>query len=511
VSGDIVRDRSQLLRWYLRSVLFMALALLSGEAIVWGLPRPLSAGLALTTAVFALLSYAGERATLSVARSFSLSLATPAQVATAILLPPPLPAILTLLVGVATQATQREISSDKKVFNVAHPTLVVGLCSLLWPLLASPAGRRLPALALLVGLYYALDVGVLLTVFCLQTRRAPWIVWRETYRPTVLPELGTGALGALAAVAWRADPALLALLAPPAWALRSAFRARAVAEEARTMAEEARTMAEEARAAAEEARAAAEEARGVAVEAVRVRDTFLTAGAHDLRTPLTVLAGRIGILRIRLSSGKDMDRPWLAAQVEAMDGAAHRMIATIEEMTDAAQLQMGRPLDLHPESVDVGALARETVRMVAEAGGTAEGDVVVDAPPGIVAASDRRRLERAVQNVVGNALKYSSRGAGGMPVEVAVREDDAWVVIVVRDRGVGIPADELPRIFEHFYRASTVGTVAGTGIGLAGTKAIVEQHGGRLEVESLVGHGTTVTMRLPRAPIGLGSAINAAG
>ena len=475
----------------------MALALLSGEAIVWGLPRPLSAGLALTTAVFALLSYAGERATLSVARSFSLSLATPAQVATAILLPPPLPAILTLLVGVATQATQREISSDKKVFNVAHPTLVVGLCSLLWPLLASPAGRRLPALALLVGLYYALDVGVLLTVFCLQTRRAPWIVWRETYRPTVLPELGTGALGALAAVAWRADPTLLALLAPPAWALRSAFRARAVAEEARTM--------------AEEARAVAEEARGVAVEAVRVRDTFLTAGAHDLRTPLTVLAGRIGILRIRLSSGKDMDRPWLAGQVEAMDGAAHRMIATIEEMTDAAQLQMGRPLDLHPESVDVGALARETVRMVAEAGGAAEGDVVVDAPPGIVAASDRRRLERAVQNVVGNALKYSSRGAGGMPVEVAVREDDAWVVIVVRDRGVGIPADELPRIFEHFYRASTVGTVAGTGIGLAGTKAIVEQHGGRLEVESLVGHGTTVTMRLPRAPIGLGSAINAAG
>ncbi len=499
-----MRDRSQLLRWYLRAVSFTALALLSGEAIVWGLPRPLSAGLALTTAVFALLSYAGERATLSVARSFSLSLATPAQVATAILLPPPLPAALTLLVGVATQATQREISSDKRVFNVAHPTLVVGLCSLLWPLLASPAGRQLPALALLIGLYYALDVGVLLTVFCLQTRRAPWIVWRETYRPTVLPELGTGALGALAAVAWRADPTLLALLAPPAWALRSAFLARAVAEEARTMAEEAR-------AAAEEARTMAEEARGVAVEAVRVRDTFLTAGAHDLRTPLTVLAGRIGILRIRLSNGKDMDRPWLAGQVEAMDGAAHRMIATIEEMTDAAQLQMGRPLDLHPESVDVGALARETVRMVAEAGGAAEGDVVVDAPPGIVAASDRRRLERAVQNVVGNALKYSSRGAGGAPVEVAVRGDDAWVVIVVRDRGVGIPADELPRIFEHFYRASTAGKVAGTGIGLAGTKAIVEQHGGRLEVESLVGHGTTVTMRLPRAPTRPGGAINAAG
>jgi len=495
-----VRDQSQPLRWYLRAVLLAALALLTGEVIVWGVPWPLNADLALTTATFALLSYAGERATLSVARSFSLSLATPAHVAAAILLPPPLPAALTLLVGVATQATQRETPSRKRVFNVAHPTLVVGLCSLLWPLLASPAGRHLPALALLAGLYYALDVGVLLTVFCLQTRRAPWTVWRETYRPTVLPELGTAALGALAAVAWRVDPALIALLALPTWALRAAFRARAVAEEARTM--------------AEAARASAEEARGVAVEAVRVRDTFLTAGAHDLRTPLTVLAGRIGILRIRLASGKDMERGWLRGQVEAMDGAAHRMIATIEEMTDAAQLQMGRPLDLHLEPVDVGALTRETVRMVAEAGGAAEDDVVLDAPPGIMAASDRRRLERAVQNIVGNALKYSSRGAGGAgaaPVEVTVRGDDTWVAIVVRDRGVGIPADELPHTFEHFYRASTAGTVAGTGIGLAGTKAIVEQHDGRLDVESTVGHGTTVTMRLPRAPIGLGDAIDAVG
>ncbi len=133
-------------------------------------------------------------------------------------------------------------------------------------------------------------------------------------------------------------------------------------------------------------------------------------------------------------------------------------------MTDAAQPRMGRPLDLHPEPVDVGALARKTVRMVAEAGGAAEGDVVMDAPPGIMAASDRRRLERAVWNIVGNALKYSPRGAGGeegAPVQVAVRGDGAWVVIVVRDRGVGIPADELPHIFEHVYRASAAGKIVG--------------------------------------------------
>ncbi len=107
---------------------------------------------------------------------------------------------------------------------------------------------------------------------------------------------------------------------------------------------------------------------------------------------------------------------------------------------------------------------------------------------------DEGRLRRVVQNVVGNAVKYSPAGA---PVRVEVRRDDGLAVVAVRDCGVGIPAAELPRIFERYYRASTARGIAGSGIGLSGAQAIVAQHGGTITIESVVGAGTTVTITLP--------------
>jgi len=453
-----------LLRVYLGLVYGGAAAVLVGGALAgdrhgspW-LPGVGGAPVA-AIALFALLSYAGERATLPLGGSVGLSLTTPVDIAALLLFPLPVPALVVAAAGLAAQATRRGAPAHKRAFNVAHPTLVVGLCGLLWPLLASPAGRGLPALALLLGAYYALDVGVLLGVLSLDARRTPWALWRETRRSTVGVEVASAALGALGAVAWRADPALLALGAPLAWALRAAVQARATAE-----------------------------------EAVEVRDAFLTAGAHDLRTPLTVLLGRVSLVRLRLDGGATPERDWLEAQVASLEGAARRMAATVEEMDDAAQLQMGQRLALRAEPLDVGGLAREVAAMTAEAARAAEGSVVVDTPAGLWVTGDRRRLERVVQNIVGNALKYSP---GGTPVRVGVRRAEAGVAIVVEDRGVGIPAAELPRIFERFYRASTAGGVAGTGIGLAGAKAIVEQHGGTLRVESAVGRGTVVTVALP--------------
>jgi signal transduction histidine kinase len=101
-----------------------------------------------------------------------------------------------------------------------------------------------------------------------------------------------------------------------------------------------------------------------------------------------------------------------------------------------------------------------------------------------------------LHNLIGNAVKYS---AGGTAIDVGVQPQEQQAVITVRDQGVGIPTDELPHLFTRFFRASTARGVTGTGIGLAGSKAIIEQHHGHIAVESAVGQGTTVTVCLPRS------------
>ena len=102
-------------------------------------------------------------------------------------------------------------------------------------------------------------------------------------------------------------------------------------------------------------------------------------------------------------------------------------------------------------------------------------------------------------NLIANAIKYSPEG-GPIRIEVGPAEQDgaSWAVLRVSDRGIGIPADDLPRIFDRFYRGSNVtGRIQGTGLGVSGARLIVEQHGGRVTAESVEGTGSTFTVWLP--------------
>jgi signal transduction histidine kinase len=155
---------------------------------------------------------------------------------------------------------------------------------------------------------------------------------------------------------------------------------------------------------------------------------------------------------------------------------------------------MGQRLDLRMETVDVGAMVYDVVGSMQVGGPEASASVVVDASDTMVIQGDRLHLERVMQNIIGNAIKYSPDGA---PVHVTVGRHDQWAVISVRDQCVGIPHEELPHIFTPFYRASTARGIPCTGIGLSGSKMIVEQHGGQITVESAVGEGTTLVVRLP--------------
>jgi signal transduction histidine kinase len=236
--------------------------------------------------------------------------------------------------------------------------------------------------------------------------------------------------------------------------------------------------------------------REKAETAVRMRDDILNLATHDLRSPATSVLSRAHLIQHRLHRGQALDAAWLDAQMQAIDEAIMRQNATIDEISDVARLQVGQTLDLELEDLDVGAL----VRAVAAEYSTEEGAprTAVHAPAEeVLVRGDRARLTRVLHNLIGNAVKYSPRGT---PIDVDVQTQEQRVVITVRDQGVGIPAEDLPRIFTRFFRASTSRGVKGTGIGLAGSKAIIEQHHGHITVQSGVGQGTTVTVCLPSSP-----------
>ena len=230
------------------------------------------------------------------------------------------------------------------------------------------------------------------------------------------------------------------------------------------------------------------------LEAARTRDEFLSAAAHDLKTPLAGIKGIAQLSRRRAARAGTPEGESLAENLVSIDRAATRMTALINEMLDVTRLQMGRPIDLDLRRVDLVKLAREAV---AEHQQTARRHEILfeTVVSELVGHWDEARLQRVLDNLVGNAIKYSPSGGR---VWVAVGAEDGQALLSVRDEGIGIPAADLPRVFERFHRAgNAVGAVSGTGIGLASARAIVESHGGSITVESKEGDGSTFAVQFP--------------
>lgn len=227
------------------------------------------------------------------------------------------------------------------------------------------------------------------------------------------------------------------------------------------------------------------------------RVAFVDAATHDLKNPLTSLKARVQLLLRRVQRGQVLEPTALAAGLAAIDADATRMVTLIDELMDAAHLRTGQALTLTPVPTDLVALAHDCVADTRRR--TTRTLAVESSEPALVGAWDRPRLERVVQNLLDNAIKYSPRG-GDIVLRMTCEDDPdgkAWAVLSVQDNGVGIPAADLPHIFERFWRGSNVGATVGAGIGLAGARQIVEQHGGTIAVASTEGKGSTVTVRLP--------------
>ena len=177
------------------------------------------------------------------------------------------------------------------------------------------------------------------------------------------------------------------------------------------------------------------------------------------------------------------------------------MAAQIAELLDAARLRAGQPLDLVRRPTDLVELA---YRVAAQAQATADRHAIEVAPevPELVGEWDAARLERVLGNLLNNAVKYSSGGEVTVRVWREERDGAPWACLAVTDRGLGIPAADRERIFAPYQRATNVeGRVPGTGLGLFGSKQIVEQHGGTIGVESVDGKGAMFFVDLPLAVV----------
>jgi signal transduction histidine kinase len=222
------------------------------------------------------------------------------------------------------------------------------------------------------------------------------------------------------------------------------------------------------------------------------KGSWLAAISHDLKGPLTTIKGTVQWLR-RKDRFRDEER--LLKAFETIDLTSSRMARMIDELGDLGRAEAD-PRRLNLEAHDLAALVQ---RIVAEHQPTTDRQSIeVECRAcDLTILCDGPQMERVVGNLLSNAIKYSP---GSGTIRVTLDKDETSAVLQVADQGLGIPADELGNVFMRFYRGTNVtGRIPGTGVGLAGSRQILDDHGATIEVESVEGQGSTFTIRFPLA------------
>ena len=228
----------------------------------------------------------------------------------------------------------------------------------------------------------------------------------------------------------------------------------------------------------------------MAQRATRAREEVLSVVSHDLGNPLAA---------IRLCAAALLEAPPTDVKeqrhlIQAIGNSADWMSRLIQDLLDVSTIEVGR-LSVERRTEQVAPIVRSALAMVspqAQQRGVAISSVIDSNVPAV--HGDAARLIQVLTNLLGNSLKYTERG-GSVTVSASAQGDD--VQITVRDTGSGIPADQLPRVFERYYTRKRGASKSGSGLGLSIARGIVEAHGGRIWVDSTLGEGTTFFIALP--------------
>ncbi|MDD5398234.1 MAG: ATP-binding protein [Dehalococcoidia bacterium] len=221
-----------------------------------------------------------------------------------------------------------------------------------------------------------------------------------------------------------------------------------------------------------------------------IRRDFISNVSHEFRTPIS----SIKLIAETLADGAPIDSEVYKDFLQKINVEADKLAHMTDELTELSRLENNEPA-LIKDTLSIGALVGQVVQRL-QAQSDKKGlrlnlDIAPDLPDPVI---DQYRIEQVLLNIIHNAIKFTDPGGS---ISISIKQQGSEVLFVVRDTGIGIPADELSRIFERFYKVNKARDDEGTGLGLAISRHIITAHGGKIWVESVEGKGSTFFFTLP--------------
>ncbi|HLB61829.1 MAG TPA: HAMP domain-containing sensor histidine kinase [Actinomycetota bacterium] len=423
-----------------------------------------------------------------------LSLSFPILLGAAIVFEPPIAAVIAFVGSIDPRELRREVTLVKAVYNRAQMATAVAAASVLFhatSTLDSPWFRLVPAVMLATIAGYAVNTLFVAAVASLDRRIAIWHVIAKMHGAApyqfLFSYLGLGLFGAVIARFFVIEGiwSVVVFLAPLVFARQMYFRSRALADR---LADQNKVLAEQARRLEQ---LLEKEHQNVAElrELNRMKGEFVAVVSHELRTPVTALIGYAKTLRQPEFSDDATIRDEF---LERMERQGDRLLRLVENLLTASNLENNK-LPVSIGRVLFEDLCREVVEGLSTEGERVRVGVPNDLP---VLFTDRQLLSRVVSNLIDNALKYSPDGS---PCELGASKEEDGIRFWVRDQGIGIPPQQVDRIFDRFYQvdSSTTRTFRGAGLGLSLVRDLLEHLGGTIDVDSAQGEGSTFSVWLP--------------
>jgi K+-sensing histidine kinase KdpD len=226
-------------------------------------------------------------------------------------------------------------------------------------------------------------------------------------------------------------------------------------------------------------------------EAEELKSTFISVISHELKTPVALIKGYVGTLR---REDANWDREIVKDSLAVIEEEADRLTGLIENLLDASRLQAGG-LSISLSDVSIPLLAKRVATRFQTQ--SSNHKINVDFPENFpVVTGDETRLEQVLSNLVSNAIKYSPQGG---EIQITGQVRPAQVILCVSDQGPGVAPEDIPHIFDRFYRSSIAKrTTKGAGLGLYLARAVIEAHGGRIWVDPRPGNGARICFSIPR-------------